>query len=134
MFTRVFLIVVALLLPCALRAELVLHPTAVPDEVRAVLSGDITQADVTSARELVAQLKSGQRKLAGNAVEFASGGGDFEASMRVGRLLREHGLFAVVARNEQCMSACAFAFMGGERRTVEGRLGVHRSEEHTSEL
>ena len=126
MFTRAFLLLVTLLLPCTLRAELVLHPGASPDEVRAVFSGDISHADVTSAKELAALVKAGKRKLAGNAFEFASGGGDFEASMRLGRLLRENGLFSIVAKNDQCMSACAFAFMGGERRRVEGRLGVHR--------
>jgi hypothetical protein len=122
-----FVLLVALALQCfGLRAELVFHATGTPGEVRAVFSGDISHADVASASELGGQLKSGKRKLAGNAVGFASNGGDFEASMRLGRLLRELGLSTVVARNEQCMSACVFAFMGGERRTVEGRLGVHR--------
>lgn len=125
MFTRLVFLVAALL-PAALRAELVLQPTGAADEVRAVFSGDISHADVASARELGALLKSGRRKLAGNAVGFASNGGDFDASMRLGRLLRELGLATVVARNAQCMSACVFAFMGGERRVVEGRLGVHR--------
>jgi hypothetical protein len=120
-------LLVALALQCfGLRAELVFHPTGTPDEVRAVFSGDISRADVASVQELGGLLRSGKRKLAGNVVGFASNGGDFEASMRLGRLLRELGLSTVVARNDQCMSACVFAFMGGERRTVEGRLGVHR--------
>ncbi len=126
MFTRL-LVVIALALPCTgLRAELVFHDTGTPNEVRAVFSGDISHADVASAKELGDLLKSGKRKLAGNAVGFASNGGDFGASLQLGRLLRELGLSAVVAKNEQCMSACVFAFMGGERRVVEGRLGVHR--------
>lgn len=125
MFTRL-LFLVAALLPGALRAELVLQPTGAADEVRAVFSGDISHADVASARQLGALLKSGKRKLAGNAVGFASNGGDFDASLLLGRLLRELGLSTLVAKNEQCMSACVFAFMGGERRVVEGRLGVHR--------
>ena len=120
------MILVTVLLPSALRAELILHPTAIPGEVRAVFSGDISHADVASAKELGGLLKSGKRKLAGNSVGFSSNGGDFDASMLLGRLLRELGLSTVVARNEQCMSACVFAFMGGERRAVEGRLGVHR--------
>lgn len=125
MFTRV-LLAVALLMPCALRAELVLHPTGTRDEVRAVFSGDILPADVASAKELGDRLKSGRQKLVGDAVGFASTGGEFYASIQLGRLLRELGLSTIVARNDQCMSACVFAFMGGERRMVEGRLGVHR--------
>jgi hypothetical protein len=126
MFTRLA-VVIALALPCAgLRAELLLHPTGTLDEVRAVFSGDISRADVASAQELGGLLKSGKRKLAGNTVGFASNGGDFHSSIQLGRLLRELGVFTVVAKNDQCMSACVFAFMGGERRSVEGRLGVHR--------
>ena len=125
-FTRTYLFFALLVLPLALRAELVLHPTGAQDEVRAVFSGDISHADVARARELGGLLKSGKRKLAGNAVGFASAGGDFDASMQLGRLLRELGLSTVVAKDAQCMSACVFAFMGGERRAVEGRLGVHR--------
>jgi hypothetical protein len=122
-----FVLLVALALQCfGLRAELQFHPTATTNEVRAVFTGDISRADVASAQELGDLLKSGKRKLAGNAIGFASNGGDFEASMRLGRLLRELGLSTVVAKNDQCMSACVFAFMGGERRVVEGRLGVHR--------
>ena len=125
MFVRL-LVAIALLACFSLRAELLLHPTSTPDEVRAVFSGDITGADVASAQEMGGLLKSGKRKLAGNAVGFASNGGDFNASIQLGRLLRELGVSTVVAKNDQCMSACVFAFMGGERRVVEGRLGVHR--------
>jgi hypothetical protein len=122
-----FVLLVALALQCfGLRAELQFHPTATTDEVRAVFTGDISRADVASAQELGGLLKSGKRKLAGNAVGFASNGGDFEASLRLGRLLRELGLSTVVAKNDQCMSACVFAFMGGERRLAAGKIGIHR--------
>jgi hypothetical protein len=109
-----------------LRAELVLHPTGTPDEVRAVFSGDITRADVERAKVMVDLVKSGKQKLAGNSVWLAGDGGDFDASLKLGRMLRELGVHTVVAKNDRCMSACVFAFMGGERRVVEGRLGIHR--------
>lgn len=147
-----FVLLVALALQCfGLRAELVFHGTGPADsqstaknyrnpsdvaypllsgkgaeEVRVVLSGDITHTDVASLKVMAGLLKSGKQKLAGNSVWLASNGGDFEASMRVGRLLRELGVYTVVGKSDQCMSACVFAFMGGERRLVEGRLGVHR--------
>jgi hypothetical protein len=40
--------------------------------------------------------------------------------------VRKLGVFTLVGKNDQCMSACVFAFMGGERRSVTGRLGIHR--------
>ena len=67
-----------------------------------------------------------RQKIAGNIVWLASSGGDIDAAMVLGRILRRFGLFTLVGRDEQCMSACVFAFMGGERRTVAGQLGIHR--------
>jgi len=101
-------------------------PAATADEVRVYLSGPITRADVDSAGVMAALLKSGKHKLAGNTVWFASVGGDMDAAMDLGRLLRELGVFAGVGKGDQCMSACVFAFMGGERRLVAGQLGIHR--------
>ena len=147
MFTRLVLLV-ALALPCfGIRAELVFqaadqvgapirkytNPADIPnpkggstEEVRVMFSGDITPADVASAKIMVGLVKSGQQKLFGNTVWLAGNGGDYEASIRLGRMLRELGAYTMVAKSDQCMSACVFAFMGGERRAVEGRLGVHR--------
>lgn len=97
-----------------------------PEEVRVFLSGDITRADVTSAEVLVRLLQSGKQKISGNTVWLASNGGDIDSSMELGRLLRKWGIFTFIAKNDQCFSACVFAFMGGERRSVAGRLGIHR--------
>ena len=100
---------------------------AVPaEEVRVFLSGEITRADMDSALVMANLLKSGKQKLAGNSVWLASNGGDIDAAMDLGRLLRKLGAFTVIGKNDQCLSACVFAFMGGERRVVAGRLGIHR--------
>jgi hypothetical protein len=96
------------------------------EEVRVFLSGEITPADVASATVMVGLLESGKQKIAGNTVWLASNGGDIDAGMELGRLLRDRGLYTVVGKNDQCMSACVFVFMGGERRSVAGRLGIHR--------
>jgi hypothetical protein len=96
------------------------------EEVRVFVSGDITREDVLSAAVMASLLKSGKQKLAGNTVWFASPGGDIDAAMDLGRLLRRLGVFTLVGNNDQCNSACLFAFMGGERRSVAGRLGIHR--------
>ena len=96
------------------------------DEVRVFLSGEITRADVDGAEVMLGLLRSGKQKLADNTVWLASNGGDIDAAMDLGRLLRDLGVFTLVGKADQCMSACVFAFMGGERRSVAGRLGIHR--------
>jgi hypothetical protein len=101
--------------------------TQVPaEEVQVFLSGFITSADVQSARVMLSLLIKGRQKIAGNSVSFASNGGEIDAALELGRLLRKLGVSTVVARGDQCMSACVFAFMGGDRRTVAGQLGIHR--------
>lgn len=96
------------------------------EEVRVLLSGEITFADVESALVMARLLKSGKQKIAGNTVWLASNGGDIDAGMELGRLLRKLDVFTLIDKNDRCLSACVFAFMGGERRSVEGQLGIHR--------
>ena len=101
-------------------------PAGGADEVRVFLSGTITREDLEGAAVLMNLLKSGKQKIAGNTVWLASNGGDIDTGMDLGRLLRKAGIYTFVGKNDQCMSACVFAFMGGERRGVAGRLGIHR--------
>ena len=96
------------------------------EEVRVFLSGEITRADMDAADVMARLLKSGKQKISGNTVWLASNGGDIDTGMDLGRLLRRSGISTAIARNDQCLSACVFAFMGGERRSVAGRLGIHR--------
>jgi len=96
------------------------------EEVRVFVSGNITREDKLGTELMADMIATGRHKLYGNTVWFASDGGDIDAAMDMGRLLRRLGVFAVIDKNDQCMSACVFAFMGGERRSVGGRLGIHR--------
>ena len=96
------------------------------DEVRVYLAGEITRKDLDSALVMERLLKNGQQKLFDNMVWLNSGGGDIDVGMDLGRLLRKLGIFTFVDKNDRCLSACVFAFMGGERRSVAGQLGIHR--------
>lgn len=96
------------------------------EEVHVYFSGIITPADLASAKVMTDLLRGGRQRVAGNVVWFASDGGDIDTAMELGRLLRRHGLLTMVGKFDQCLSACVFAFMGGERRSVAGRLGIHR--------
>lgn len=95
-------------------------------EVRVSITGVITAKDAEDARAMEALVKGGRQKLSGNTVWLASEGGDLDASLEIGRVLRRMGAFTVVGKSDQCASACVFAFMGGERRAVAGQLGIHR--------
>ena len=96
------------------------------EEVRVFVSGNITREDKLGVDLMADLIATGRQKLSGNTVWFASDGGDIDAAMDMGRMLRRLGVFAVIDKKDQCMSACVFAFMGGERRSVAGRLGIHR--------
>jgi hypothetical protein len=96
------------------------------DEVRVFVTGAITREDGIGAAVLERLVQAGTQKISGNVVWLASNGGDIDAAMTLGRVLRRFGAYTMVAKGEQCMSACVFAFMGGERRIVAGQLGIHR--------
>ncbi len=96
------------------------------EEIQVFLDGYITAEDVSGAKVLERLLKNGSQKIAGNIVSFSSNGGELDASMELGRLLRRLGVSTLVSRDNQCLSSCVFAFMGGDRRSVAGRLGIHR--------
>lgn len=96
------------------------------EEVRVFLSGEITPADVDGVAVMERLLKSGKQQIAGNTIWFSSNGGDIDAGMEVARQLRRLGIFTLVGEGDMCLSACVYAFMGGERRSVVGQLGIHR--------
>jgi hypothetical protein len=76
----------------------------------------------------------------GNQIVFNSEGGNLGAAVQLGRLLRENGFNAeigegsdIIAMNGgplpgHCLSACAYAFLGGVERRYDGRsqLGFHQ--------
>ena len=99
---------------------------AVAQEVQVIVSGFITAEDVTGAKVMQDLVKSGRQKIAGNLVSFSSSGGEFDAALELGRLLRTLGVSTMVGRDDQCLSSCVFAFMGGDRRIAAGRIGIHR--------
>jgi hypothetical protein len=96
------------------------------EEVHVFINGTITREDVDSARVLAGLIRSGKQRIAGNAVWLTSDGGEVDAAMDLGRLFRMMGVDTLIGKNDQCLSSCVFAFMGGERRSVVGRLGIHR--------
>jgi hypothetical protein len=62
------------------------------------------------------------------AVQLSSPGGNLTGGIRLGNALREATAGVIVKKSTRCVSACAYAFLGGATRRVEtgGRVGVHR--------
>ncbi len=144
---RGFALLILLALQCSgLHAELLVDKAApslsqsrqggspaAAEEVSVVLAGEITRGDVDAAFRLAREIESGRQRLAGNAVWLASPGGDIDSAMKLGRLWRQLGVTTHIGKNDRCLSACVFAFMGGERRVVDGQLGIHRPYFNTTE-
>lgn len=63
----------------------------------------------------------------GAMVSLNSVGGNFDASIELGLIIRKHGFNTYVGDGIHCQSACTYVFMGGMRREVapSGDLMVH---------
>jgi len=99
--------------------------------------GDITPNTPTAFRKLV---KDGSLRL---HLHINSQGGDLAAGVELGRLFRENHLSVEVSKTVKnpdpafkglydgeegaCVSACAYAFLGGEFRDAnDGQIGIHQ--------
>ena len=67
---------------------------------------------------------------------FDSTGGSLDEGMRMGRVLRKHGVGTLIRADDRCLSSCALAFLGGttlgpegaapdRRLEIGGQLGFH---------
>ena len=101
-----------------------------PPEV--YLAGEISEATVSELTSLAAG-----GRLDGAIVYLDSGGGDPQAGMNLGGLIRERRMNTAVGRagrkagqpsKGQCMSACVLAYAGGTFRFIDpaAELGIHR--------
>jgi hypothetical protein len=94
------------------------HPSDGPPLV--LVSGEFEFSDVGTFSAAVSPLSKA-------TVSFASDGGALLAGIRIGTLIREKRFATLVADGATCASACAVAWLGGEKRFV-GRganVGFH---------
>ena len=105
------------------------------------LSGPIEEGDADKLRTILTRIRtaSPQRVDGGPlaTIELSSAGGDIYEGLKIGYLLREFSVAAVVRAKDLCLSACALAFLGGTSsrsgfsfvpsRGIEigGQLGFH---------
>ncbi len=83
----------------------------------------------------------------GGAIYLDSPGGSLEGALALGRAIRSHGFWTAIGKSVaaswdnrfadkskgRCVSACAYAFLGGTTRTAaSGELGVHQFHDPTA--
>lgn len=85
------------------------------------IEGKITDSD---ARAVEGFLESHPSSMV--VVFLNSAGGDALAGLSIGYQIRLHQAHTLIPEGMTCASACAFAYLGGVRRTLIGRLGLHR--------
>lgn len=102
------------------------------------LTGVIEQGDSAKLRRILTRLKTQDRGAAPDqpmaTAELSSLGGDVLEGMKIGTLLREFMVPTVVRRGDQCLSACAFAFLGGTEPNAASGYRVSRSLEPGADL
>lgn len=108
--------------PLACAAEI----TVSPAELDITIRGPITSDDPAKFRTIVANPKDRKVLSLNRWVYLNSPGGDAYAAMDIGRLIRAGFMRTEVKRGDTCVSACVFIFAAGVKRSLWGRLGIHR--------
>jgi hypothetical protein len=102
---------------------------------RIEISGMITKADVAKLVKVIpyaiesSVAKKNNRGFARPVVLLNSPGGDLNAAMEMGRILRQHFSWTMVISGAECSSSCIFLLASGVVRSAFGdtlRLGIHR--------
>jgi hypothetical protein len=60
------------------------------------------------------------------SVDLNSPGGNVDAAMAIGRIIRKEDSAVVVNQNSQCLSSCVLIVAGGSTRQLGGLVGIHR--------
>lgn len=108
-------------------AEVAMHCT---DSCYIQITGTITSQDANTVAKIPAQLPKRQKVF----VNLNSPGGDVDAAMAIGRVLRSLKAGAKIGMNQECSSACVLLLASGVTRFValgrtddeKGRIGIHR--------
>jgi hypothetical protein len=89
------------------------------------LTGPITRADVATVRQFIAEH---QRAPAEDmSVGLDSPGGDVDAAISIGDMLREEGAGVFMYEGDRCFSACVFVLVAGSTRLIgSAQIGIHR--------
>jgi hypothetical protein len=76
--------------------------------------------------ETKASASAARQKLKRPIFRLNSGGGDLEAAIGIGRLVRKMSAQVIVPSGGKCYSACVFIAAGGVHRNLNSHIGIHR--------
>jgi hypothetical protein len=86
--------------------------------------GEIQYGEESSLEDAIETVQREKFNLKLNAVVLNTRGGNVDAALKMGRLIRKHGLNTYLAPNGECASACIFVLIGGITRMAFGGLSV----------
>jgi hypothetical protein len=86
------------------------------------LKGEIVAA---SADEVAVLLSSTDTYLF-RQFKIDSPGGNLDAAIAIGRMLRADRIAVIIGKGAQCVSACVMVLAGGVERRLLGIIGIHR--------
>ena len=95
--------------------------TKFPDILEIVITGDITQRDLSFFSSRSKDLETKQVH-----VWLDSRGGDVVSAMEIGRIIRSVDGWTYIGDNARCYSSCALIFIAGVDRYNYGEFGLHR--------
>lgn len=92
-----------------------------------LVKGDFTSESGAALTKAILNLQGTEKNVPLN-IYLDSPGGVLTGALGFGAVVRAAGLNTVVGKDMECFSACAYAFLGGVSRRVEGggQYGVHR--------
>src|SRR6266404_1069149 len=83
--------------------------------------------DATSANEVALLLDfDAPTEFLYKRLNINSPGGNLDAAMAIGRLLRKHRVSIMIPKDGQCVSACVMIYAGAVSRFYLGKIGIHR--------
>ena len=89
------------------------------------ISGEIKPTTLEAVDKAIADAT--QFRLTGGwSIAISSPGGDVDAAMKLGRLLRRLEATISIKREYTCVSSCVLVLIGAVHRRILGRVGIHR--------
>jgi len=92
------------------------------------ITGVITKEDIPNLRTALAKALDAGVGLTPMWIPLNSHGGDAEAALRMGEILRDAGVKVRVYSGESCMSSCVLILASSASREIEkdAKVGIHR--------
>jgi len=86
----------------------------------------VGEISLTSANEVAALIDQKREWNGSKQLTINSPGGNVDASMAIGRLLRKNRMTILIPKGAECVSACVLIFAGAVSRLYAGKVGIHR--------